>query len=253
MFLKKNNSLAFFRSFCLLADRRLALTGLSAAPLGFPCHELSDEFFFKLEQYGKLLEMWNKRFNLTRIFRSPELFHESFYLIPAGYASLLADTLSHQTAEKSNSKPTALSVWDIGSGNGIPVIFCALLFSELHFSLCERDLKKSIFLKEVIRQSEIQNVDVYDFDLESVVARVKSQDLLPADVVLFRHVSHDARFLSLVTQLLEEKGEFFFQAGNDPFYKDEAYKKFLTTYSVSRYKIEGNEEVGFLRFFSCST
>ncbi len=238
MFLSKSEGLRLFSSLRLF--REGGLCGDNTLP-PLSTDLFSDEFFQKLECYLHLLEVWNKRFNLTRIFRTKALFSESFYTIPFCYANIL-----HGVFSVSPHAEKGLNVWDIGSGNGIPSLFCAMLFPSVSFSLCERDGRKAVFLKEVVRQCELSDTRVFNDDL----TRLTEGGVFPCDVVMFRHVSHDPLFLSLVVRLLERGGGrgFFFQSGEAPFYEGEAYKKFLSPYCHTRYKIEKRTALGFSVF-----
>ena len=49
-------------------------------------------------------------------------------------------------------------VLDIGSGNGFPGLLMGILYPETLFYLCERNRKKSEFLKSVLSKAEIHNI-----------------------------------------------------------------------------------------------
>jgi 16S rRNA (guanine(527)-N(7))-methyltransferase RsmG len=98
---------------------------------------LSTEQLDLLEEHDRLLRMWNKKLNLTRIHDFSEAvrlhYCESLFLglaLPAG----------------------PLTVADIGSGPGFPGIPVSILRPDLNVTLIESDLRKAVFLREAARR-----------------------------------------------------------------------------------------------------
>src|SRR5579871_2925759 len=98
--------------------------------------ELSEEQLGHLDQHYRLLTLWNKKINLTRIQSLEDVvrFHycESLFLakkLPLGTLSLV----------------------DVGSGAGFPGIPVAILRPECRVHLLESHQRKAVFLREVSR------------------------------------------------------------------------------------------------------
>lgn len=101
-----------------------------------PYADLSSTQLRQLEEHYNLLIRWNERLNLTRItgLLDSVRFHycESLYLglkLPVG----------------------PLRVADVGTGAGFPGIPIAILRPDLHITLIESHQRKSVFLREAIR------------------------------------------------------------------------------------------------------
>ncbi|MGI9548354.1 MAG: 16S rRNA (guanine(527)-N(7))-methyltransferase RsmG [Bdellovibrionales bacterium] len=77
-------------------------------------------------------------------------------------------------------------ILDIGSGNGLPGIVCAILYPKNQFVLCERNRKKSEFLKAVAFQIKTLNVRVLCEDAQNtgLFKKVLSQATGPIEDVL---------------------------------------------------------------------
>jgi 16S rRNA (guanine527-N7)-methyltransferase len=111
---------------------------------------ISAEQMDRLEEHHRLLSLWNKKLNLTRICDVSETvrlhYCESLFLgsaLPAG----------------------PLRVADIGSGGGFPGIPVAIYRPELHLTLIEADLRKAVFLREASRF--LPNVNVLSLRSEA--------------------------------------------------------------------------------------
>ena len=92
-------------------------------------------------------------------------------------------------------------VLDIGSGNGFPGLFLAILYPKNLFCLCERSRKKSEFLKYLLSQVELSNVKVLCKNTEEIKTSfqvILSQAALPID-----------KMLKLLTKLLSQEGQAF--------------------------------------------
>ena len=96
--------------------------------------ELSAEAHAKLSAYYSLLTRWNARLHLVAPC-SPEEFATRHVL-----ESLML--LKHL--------PREAKITDIGSGAGLPIIPCLIARPDLHATLIESSLKKSVFLRETL-------------------------------------------------------------------------------------------------------
>lgn len=125
-------------------------TALEAAVAAFELDPLTDEQASQLGKHYALLCRWNKRINLTRIIDPREAaklhYAESFF-----GAKFIVD---------------ARTVLDIGSGAGFPAIPLAVARPELRVTALESNQKKSLFLKEVKDELELDNFEVATARLE---------------------------------------------------------------------------------------
>src|SRR5262249_13167144 len=134
-----------------------------------PYAELSAKQIERLSEHYHLLLRWNERLNLTRIagVLDSVRFHycESLYLgttLPSGL----------------------LRVAVVGSGAGFPGIPIAVLRPDLEITLIESHKRKSVFLREAVR--DLKNVRVLSVRAEDVLERfdwLVSRAVSPADVL----------------------------------------------------------------------
>lgn len=80
----------------------------------------------------------------------------------AAYARFL------EKLEQPNHHISSQQILDIGSGVGLPAIPMALLLPDRRFHLVERRSKRSSFLKIVVSQLGLQNVQVYRQDVQKL-------------------------------------------------------------------------------------
>ncbi len=115
--------------------------------------QLSSTEIQKFLLYYQLVLKWNKLLHLTTLteplsFAQRHLF-ESVFMVERLLASIR-------------------SVWDIGSGLGIPGLPVAILRPELLVTLVEFNRKKAIFLKEVLDALQLENVKVLQSRFELI-------------------------------------------------------------------------------------
>lgn len=149
----------------------------------------------KLEAYFALLSKWNKRINLTGLALEP----------PSDEAidRLFVEPL----AASRNIAPGDKLCIDVGSGGGSPGIPFHLAQPGVRLVLVEVKVRKSAFLREVVRQLELPNVEVENRRFEELLARA---DLLEsADIVTLRAVRPDARLWNTVQAFLRPGGRVF--------------------------------------------
>ncbi|HZU23031.1 MAG TPA: 16S rRNA (guanine(527)-N(7))-methyltransferase RsmG [Terriglobales bacterium] len=148
----------------------------------FAAEALAAEQLAAISTHLDLLLRWNQRINLTAV-RSPEEvvtrhFGESIF---AG-EELLAP---HEAAD----------VCDLGSGAGFPGLPLKMVRTEAHVLLVEAHGKKAVFLKEVVRATKLQGIEVaavraerldLEFDLVTLRAVERFADVLPIAAKLVR-------------------------------------------------------------------
>jgi 16S rRNA (guanine527-N7)-methyltransferase len=133
------------------------------APYGV---EPSAKQIAKLSKHLDLLMLWNRRISLTSLTDTRKivqvLFGESLAAIP------LVGIRSGRLA-------------DVGSGAGFPGLPLKILLPELAITLIEPNLKKSIFLEEVIRRlglvdakvsrNRLENIEIHPDTYDWVISR----------------------------------------------------------------------------------
>ncbi len=137
-----------------------------------PYRKLSDGQLDQLEQHHNLLLRWNQRLNLTRI--DDVLESVCFHYCESLYLGL-------------RLPPGALRVADVGSGAGFPGIPVAILRPELQVTLIESHQRKSVFLREAVR--DLRNTRVLSVRAERVGERfdwVISRAVSPKDFLAAR-------------------------------------------------------------------
>ena len=92
-------------------------------------------------------------------------------------------------------------VLDIGSGNGFPGLLMESYILKLCFILCERNRKKSEFLKSVLSKAEIHNIKILCQNAEEINRTFK--------IILSQAVLTLEKMLKLLTKLLFQKGQAF--------------------------------------------
>lgn len=142
--------------------------------------EITDEQLVLLDKYYQLLIEWNEKINLTRITDEKDVYLKHFY-----------DSLTLYRVIDLNSN---ISLCDVGTGAGFPGIVLKIVFPTLHVTLVDALLKRVNFLKLVINELGLKDIDVYHERAESF-ARVNREKF---DVVTSRAVAN-LRMLSEVS------------------------------------------------------
>jgi len=145
----------------------------------------------KLVAYLVLLQKWNAHFNLTAI-------HPGRWV-----NELLLDALVAIPFVRSGP------VLDVGSGAGVPAIPLAIALPGIHFTLLDSNGKKTRFIKQVIIDLQILNVDVVqsrleDFDPPAAFALITSRAFAALDL-----------FVSKTAHLLLPRGEWLAWKGDN--------------------------------------
>ena len=142
--------------------------------------DITDEQLVLLDKYYQLLIEWNEKINLTRITVEKDVYLKHFY-----------DSLTLYRVIDLNSN---ISLCDVGTGAGFPGIVLKIVFPTLHVTLVDALLKRVNFLKLVINELGLKDIDVYHERAESF-ARVNREKF---DVVTSRAVAN-LRMLSEVS------------------------------------------------------
>jgi 16S rRNA (guanine527-N7)-methyltransferase len=99
----------------------------------------------KFRSYADLLIAWNKKISLTTIVEPVEMVRTHF-----------GESIFGRTSGLISEGRLA----DVGSGAGFPGIPLAITTSELQVTLIEPSLKKVVFLSEVKRELQLENVRI---------------------------------------------------------------------------------------------
>ncbi len=148
-----------------------------------------------LEQWAAylvLLQRWNKVYNLTSV-RSVE----QMQIVH------LYDSLSIASFVQ------AESIADIGSGGGLPGIPLAVLYPGSMFTLIDSNSKKTRFLRQVVIDLELSNVEV-------IHSRVEDYKSVLFGQIISRAFTSLHQFVTSTSHLLKPGGEWLAMKGCYP-------------------------------------
>ena len=153
----------------------------------------------RLEIYLRLLEVWNRKINLT-----------GFNL-----AEPTPETLDRLLIEPliaaRHLPPSTTRMMDIGSGGGSPAIPMGVVAPSVRLLMVESKTRKAVFLKEAVRAVGL-DAEVAASRHEELLAR---PDLHEAyDVLTLRAVRAEPRFLSSLQAFVKPGGAIFLFRGS---------------------------------------
>jgi 16S rRNA (guanine527-N7)-methyltransferase len=137
---------------------------------------LSDQQVQQIQQYTKILWVWNDKINLTAIRDPLEILYRHFCESMFGTTLLPVENCR---------------LADVGSGGGFPGIPLKILRPDLQVFLVESNAKKATFLAEVIREIGLTDARVLVSRYEEL-----GEELAPIDVVCSRALGDFANFLA---------------------------------------------------------
>lgn len=108
---------------------------------------LNDKQMEQFYRYYEILDEWNKVMNLTTITELEDVVTKHFI-----------DSVSLVKAIP-NLGETSVSIIDVGTGAGFPGIPLKIIFPQLRITLLDSLNKRILFLNEVIKQLELQDID----------------------------------------------------------------------------------------------
>ncbi|MCG8313278.1 MAG: 16S rRNA (guanine(527)-N(7))-methyltransferase RsmG [Pseudomonadales bacterium] len=152
--------------------------------------QVDDQQQLVMIEFLKLLEKWNKAFNLTSINRVEEMVIKH-----------LLDSLSV------NPWVLGPSVLDVGTGAGIPGMPLAIANPEIRFTLLDTNGKKTRFIKQACVELGVRNVKVVQARIESF----KIDD--PFAQIICRAYSAISKFVDQTRQLLHDDVELLAMKG----------------------------------------
>jgi 16S rRNA (guanine527-N7)-methyltransferase len=139
----------------------------------------------KLLIYKELLIKWNKSFNLTSIKNREVVTHhflDCLSIIPF-------------------IKPSSLL--DVGTGAGLPGIIIAIVKPDIKVSLIDKVGKKIAFIKRVVAELEIKNIDTYHDRVELLTSEEKY------DGIISRAFSNMDDFIKSTKHLIKSQGVWY--------------------------------------------
>ena len=148
---------------------------------------LNIEQISKFQRYLELLLEWNEKFNLTAITDKDEIEEKHFI-----------DSIELVKFFDVKNK----TLLDVGSGAGFPGIPLAIVEPTLHVTLLESNGKRISFLREVVKELELNNVDIIQGRSEELGTREKY------DIVTARAVKELNVLLEITFYLVKVGGYF---------------------------------------------
>ena len=139
----------------------------------------------KLLIYKELLIKWNRSFNLTSIKNREVVTHH------------FLDCLSIIPFIKSSS------LLDVGTGAGLPGIIIAIVKPDIKVSLIDKVGKKIAFIKRVVAELEIKNIDTYHDRVELLTSEEKY------DGIISRAFSNMDDFIKSTKHLIKSQGVWY--------------------------------------------
>ena len=108
--------------------------------------DINEDMLDKLEKYYELLIKWNNKMNLTAITDKKDVYLKHFY-----------DSL---TMCKVINLKEVYSLCDIGTGAGFPGLVLKICFPHLKLTLVDSLNKRLVFLAEVVKNLNLENVEI---------------------------------------------------------------------------------------------
>ncbi|MDP1664219.1 MAG: 16S rRNA (guanine(527)-N(7))-methyltransferase RsmG [Methylobacter sp.] len=169
------------------ACREILVSGIASLNLS-----VTDDQVDQLLSFIKLIEKWNKAYNLTAIRGREEMARlhilDSLAIVP------------HIEGKR---------VIDIGTGAGLPGIPLAICLPEIDFTLLDSNAKKTRFVQQVVLELKLKNVEV----LHSRVENYHPEKAY--DAVLTRAFSGLSDIVKLTAHLLAKDGVLLAMKGQN--------------------------------------
>ena len=153
----------------------------------------ANEQIARLSSFLRLLEKWNRAFNLTAIRDLEEM-----------VAVHVLDSISARPYLQ------GLSVLDVGTGAGLPGLPLAMFEPERHFCLLDSGGKKVRFVKHVVGELALENVTVVQGRVEDYTPAT------PFDTVICRAFSSIGDFVRRSGMLAGAEGRLLAMKGRFP-------------------------------------
>jgi 16S rRNA (guanine527-N7)-methyltransferase len=163
----------------------ILVSGLEALQL-----RLTEDQIAQLLNFIKLIEKWNKAYNLTAIRNREDMvsLHLLDSLAVAPYI-------------------TGQRIIDIGTGAGLPGIPLAIIMPETVFTLLDSNAKKTRFVQQVILELKLKNVSVFHRRVEDFHPEQ------PFDEIITRAFTSLSDMIQLTRHLLDKDGALLAMKG----------------------------------------
>ena len=135
--------------------------------------EVTEEKLNKLNRYYELLVEWNEKINLTAITEKNDVYLKHFY-----------DSL---TIAKIVDLSKISTFADVGTGAGFPGLIIKIFFPDIHITLIDSLNKRTDFLKLVITDLKLENIEVIAGRAEELGHREK-YEVVTARAVANLHI-----------------------------------------------------------------
>jgi len=192
------------------ACRKILISGIASLNLN-----VTDEQIDQLLAFIKLIEKWNKAYNLTAIRGREEMARlhilDSLAILP------------HIEGER---------IIDIGTGAGLPGIPLAICLPGIGFTLLDSNAKKTRFVQQVVLELKLKNVAV----LHSRVENYHPEQ--PYDAVLARAFAGLSDIVKLTAHLLSKDGVLLAMKGQN---LEAELAEITTKKSVIRVSVPGTD------------
>ena len=150
--------------------------------LGF---ENIPQIISKLLIYKELLMKWNNSFNLTSV-KNTEIVTHHFLDCLAVIPFIKSSTLL-----------------DVGTGAGLPGIVIAIVNPDIKVSLIDKVGKKIAFIKRIVAELEIKNIETYHDRVELLTSEEKY------DGIISRAFSNMEVFIKSTKHLIKSQGVWY--------------------------------------------
>lgn len=151
----------------------------------------NDQAIEKLEIYTKMLLEWQSAINLVAPSTLPQIWERHILDSAQIYPLIVAEN----------------KVVDLGSGGGLPAIVLAILGAQ-HVTMVESDLRKSVFLREVSRETSLSNVTILN-------KRLEQTELEKSPVVTARALASLLKLAGWARPFMAPNGKMIFPKGQD--------------------------------------
>jgi len=177
----------------------------------------------KFSQFLELLVQWNQKINLTSL-KTPREIIIKHFLDSIGCVKVISKYIDKK----------GIKIIDVGTGAGFPGMPIKIICPSIRLSLLEVRRKKAIFLEEIIRKINFQQVEILNGRAETFG---KSKDHRETyDIAISRAVAHLNLLSEYCLPLVRVGGLFVAQKGRS--YKEETEKSLKTV------KVLGGELIG---------
>lgn len=156
-------------------------------------HNISDKQMQQFDEYARLLCEWNEKMNLTAIVDEEGIFEKHF--MDSVMISRKIDVLG--------------TLCDVGSGAGFPSIPLKIIYPELHIVIVEPLRKRCIFLQELLRVLQLDNVEIVNERAEDYAK--KNREFF--DIVTARAVANLTLLSELCIPFVKQNGLFIAMKG----------------------------------------